>query len=85
MSFGGCCLVEDDSLPPLSTVVHVEDLPGRFQRGGRTSGLLVKQFVGQAVDLLGTDNVTIRQMSKDALGLELHPLLFPALFTYVDV
>ncbi|KIO22012.1 hypothetical protein M407DRAFT_28426 [Tulasnella calospora MUT 4182] len=84
MSFGGCCLVDDGALQPLSNIVTPEDLPARFQRGGRAPGALVKQFIGQAVDLLGIDHVTAREMTKDALGTELHPLLFPALLSYID-
>lgn len=84
MSFGGCCLVDDGAIPPLSNIVAPEDLPGRFQRGGRAPGALVKQFIGQAVDLLGIDHVAAREISKDALGTELHPLLFPALLSYID-
>ena len=85
MTFGGCCLIDDHSLPPLSATINVDDLPPRFQRGGRTSGSLVKQFISQAVDFLGTDTITAREAIKDALGMDLHPVLFPALFTYIDV
>lgn len=84
MSFGGCCLVEDGALPPLSNIVTPEDLPARFQRGGRAPGTLVKQFIGQAVDCLGMDSVVARETIKGALGTELHPLLFPALLSYID-
>ncbi|KAG9015978.1 Ras GTPase activating protein ira2 [Tulasnella sp. 427] len=84
MSFGGCCLVEEGTLQPLSTFVNPDDLPGRFQRGGRAPGNLVRQFIGQAVDLLGLDSVTARETVKDALGKELHPLLFPLLLSYID-
>ncbi|KAG8981934.1 Ras GTPase activating protein ira2 [Tulasnella sp. 425] len=84
MSFGGCCLVEDGALPPLSNIVAPEDLPARFQRGGRAPGTLVKTFIGQAVDRLGMDSVVARETIKGALGTELHPLLFPALLSYID-
>ncbi|KAG8905759.1 Ras GTPase activating protein ira2 [Tulasnella sp. 403] len=84
VSFGGCCLVDDQSLPPLSDVVDVGDLPSRFQKGGKMSSALVKQFIGQAVELCAAESASARQTIKDALGMELHPLLFPALFTYVD-
>ncbi len=62
----------------------LEDLPHRFQKGGRTPAVLVKQFIGQAVELLGLENVLVRETIKDALGMELHPLLYPALFNHID-
>ncbi|KAG8886533.1 Ras GTPase activating protein ira2 [Tulasnella sp. 331] len=87
MSFGGCCLIEDNVLPPLSTIISMEDLPPRFHRGGRNPGTLVKQFIGQGLELLslpGPENVFARETIKDAFGLELHPLLFPAFFTHME-
>ncbi|KAG9027475.1 Ras GTPase activating protein ira2 [Tulasnella sp. JGI-2019a] len=87
MSFGGCCLIEDNVLPPLSTIISMDDLPPRFHRGGRNPGTLVKQFIGQSLELLGLpgpENVFARETIKDAIGLELHPLLFPAFFTHME-
>lgn len=87
MSFGGCCLIEDNVLPPLSTIISMDDLPPRFHRGGRNPGTLVKQFIGQGLELLslpGPENVFARETIKDAFGLELHPLLFPAFFTHME-
>ncbi|KAG8959528.1 Ras GTPase activating protein ira2 [Tulasnella sp. 419] len=84
-SFGGCCVVEDHTISALSTFINVEDLPPRFQRGGKSPNSLVKQFIGQAVDLLVADSVTARETVKEAIGIELHPLLFPALFSQIDM
>lgn len=84
MSFGGCCLIEEGAYKPVTTIIPAEDLPNRFQRPGRAPASLVRQFIARAVDLLEMESVSGREIVKDALGMELHPLLFPALLSYLD-
>jgi len=84
-SFGGCCLTEDNRVAPLSSILNLEDLPSRFHHSPRLPIPAIKQFIGQAVDLLVADSVVARETVKDAIGNELNPALFPMLFAQIDL
>jgi hypothetical protein len=81
---GGCCASETFEGPTIDKLVDTRDLPARIKHTTRTPQAIIKQFISQAVDMLVADSVVTRDVIKEALGSELHPLLYPLLFAQLN-
>ena len=70
--------------PELSDLVR-RCLPPRLHDVSQaTSRDAVSVFIDKTVDLLVSEELAVREVSKDALGQELSPSAFPALLRSLD-
>lgn len=75
-ALGGCCLVEIDTIGPLSTPKRVSSASEPL--------LMVDRFINDMSDMLVSENVYIREGVKDTLGNDLSPALYVILFRHLE-
>ncbi|KAF7432844.1 Ras GTPase activating protein ira2 [Pleurotus ostreatus] len=82
-SLGGACLRADNGLVPLTSIIPESVLPDKI-RAQQTPLNAVHAFVTELTAMLMYTHVQVREVARDALGLELSPRLFPQLIKHLD-
>ncbi|THH13571.1 hypothetical protein EW146_g6666 [Bondarzewia mesenterica] len=80
---GSACLVEQHEPDALQALIPAHLLPDSM-RVLKDPRDLVGTFVTYLIDLLVSDSVMAREISKEALGSELSPRLYTKLFKHLD-
>ena len=83
-ALGGSCILDGAPTPhQMSRWCQPELLPSELKTPIPSEDL-VKKFIVTAVDMLINEDTLTRMTAKDALGLELHPKLYPLLLARLD-
>lgn len=80
---GSVCLEEQHEPESLQGIIPAELLPDSM-RVLRDPRELITTFVTYLIDLLISDSIMAREISKEALGTELSPKLYGKLFRHLD-
>jgi len=82
-AFGGVCVLEDHDPSALVNVVPAQYLPDEM-RVLQNPMSMMSTFITDLTDLLIADSVRVRDVARDALGIELSPRLYGRLFRHLE-
>jgi hypothetical protein len=82
-AYSGACALDEQAVPSLTSAVPAQYLPDQM-RGLQHPASLASTFISYLTNLLVSDTVEIRDVSRDALGYELSSSLYSRLLKHLD-
>jgi neurofibromin 1 len=82
-AFGGVCVVENYNLSALTSIIPAQHLPDEM-RDLQDPVTMVSAFITDLTDLLIAESAQVREVARDALGIELSPRLYGKLFRHLE-